>query len=142
MPELATSRVDANVYYKNYIQTYLERDVRQVANIRNTSAFRRFLLLLAGRVGQLLNLDSLSGDVGVSHTTLTEWLDVLEASFIVFRLEPSHANIRKRLVKTPKLYFTETALAACLLGLKTTERKSMSYEKRLVDSSQLRSRRR
>ena len=121
MPELAMSRVDANVYYKNYIQTYLERDVRQMANIRNTSAFRRFLLLLAGRVGQLLNLDSLSGDVGVSHTKLSEWLDVLEASFIVFRLEPYHANIKKRLVKTPKLYFTETALASCLLGLKTKE---------------------
>ncbi len=119
MPELVASQVDANVYYKNYLQTYIERDVQQIANIRNTSAFRRFLMLLAGRVGQLLNLDSLSSDVGVSHTTLSGWLDVLEASYIVFRLEPYHANIRKRLVKTPKLYFTETALATCLLGLKT-----------------------
>ena len=121
MPELVSSKVDANIYYKNYLQTYLERDVRLIANIRNTSAFRRFLVLLAGRAGQLLNLDSLSGDVGVSHTTLAEWIDILEASFIVFRLEPYHANIRKRLVKTPKLYFTETALAACLLGIKTRE---------------------
>lgn len=119
MPELATSRVEANVYYKNYLQTYIERDVRHIANIRNTTSFRRFLTLLAGRVGQLVNLNTLSGEVGVSHTTLSEWLDVLEASFIVFRLQPYYANVGKRLVKTPKLYFTETGLAACLLGLKT-----------------------
>lgn len=119
MPELATSHVEANVYYKNYLQTYLERDVRQMVNIRNAAAFRRFLTLLAGRVGQLANLNTLSGEVGVSHTTLSEWLNVLEASFIVFRLEPYFANVGKRLVKTPKLYFTETGLAACLLGLKT-----------------------
>lgn len=124
MPELATSSVSANVYYKNYLQTYLERDVRLVANIRNAAAFNRFLVLLAGRVGQLLNLNTLSGEVGVSHTTLAEWLNVLEASFIVFRLQPYHANVGKRLVKTPKLYFTETGLAACLLGLKTTEQVS------------------
>lgn len=119
MPELATSDVDANVYYKNYLQTYLERDVRQISSIRNTSAFNRFLTLLAGRVGQLVNLNALSGEVGVSHMTLSGWLDVLESSFIVFRLQPYYANIGKRLVKTPKLYFAETGLAACLLGLKT-----------------------
>lgn len=124
MPELATSGVAANVYYKNYLQTYLERDVRQIANIRNAAAFNRFLVLLAGRVGQLLNLNTLAGEVGVSHTTLAEWLNVLEASFIVFRLPPYYANIGKRLVKTPKIYFTETGLAACLLGLKTAEQVS------------------
>lgn len=124
MPELAASRIDANVYYKNYLQTYVERDVRQVANIRNTTPFRRFLTLLAGRVGQLVNLNALSGEVGVSHTTLSEWLDVLEASFIVFRLRPYYANVGKRLVKTPKVYFAETGLAACLLGLKTPEQVS------------------
>lgn len=124
MPELATSRIEANVYYKNYIQTYIERDVRHIANIKNTTSFRRFLTLLAGRVGQLVNLNTLSGEVGVSHTTLSEWLDVLEASFIVFRLQPYYANVGKRLVKTPKLYFTETGLAACLLGLKTAEQVS------------------
>lgn len=119
MPRLATSGISANVYYRNYLQTYLERDVSQVANIRNMSAFRRFLVLLAGRIGQLVNLNSLSGEVGVSHTVLSDWLNVLEASFIVFRLYPYFANVGKRMVKTPKLYFTETALAASLLGLKT-----------------------
>ena len=124
MPELATSRTAANVYYKNYLQTYLERDVRQLANIKNAAAFNRFLTLLAGRVGQLVNLNMLSGEVGVSHTTLSEWLNVLEASFIIFRLQPYYANIGKRLTKTPKLYFTETGLAACLLGLKTEDQVS------------------
>lgn len=124
MPELATSRMEANVYYKNYLQTYLERDVRQLTNIKSVSAFNRFLTLLAGRVGQLVNLNTLSGEVGVSHTTLSEWLNVLEASFIVFRLQPYYANIGKRLTKTPKLYFTETGLAACLLGLKTEDQVS------------------
>ena len=124
MPELATTAIDANVYYKNYLQTYLERDVRQIANIKNATAFNRFLVLLAGRVGQLLNLNSLAGEVGVCHTTLSEWMDVLEASFIVFRLYPYFANVGKRLVKTPKVYFTETGLAACLLGLKSAEQVS------------------
>lgn len=124
MPELAMSQVEANVYYKNYLQTYLERDVQQIAKIKNTTAFNRFLTLLAGRVGQLVNLNQLSGEVGVTHTTLAEWLDILEASFIIFRLQPYYTNIGKRLVRTPKLYFTETGLAACLLGLKTEEQVS------------------
>ena len=119
MPELATSAMEASTYYRNYLNSYVERDVRLLANIRSTSAFNRFITLLAGRVGQLLNLNSMSGEVGVSHTTLGEWIDVLEASFIVFRLQPYHSNIGKRLVKTPKIYFTETGLASYLLGLRT-----------------------
>lgn len=118
MPELATSRMEASVYYRNYLNSYVERDVRLLTNIRSTTAFNKFITLLAGRTGQLLNLNSLSGEVGVSHTTLGEWIDVLEASFIVFRLRPYYANIGKRLVKTPKIYFTETGLAAYLLGLR------------------------
>lgn len=124
MPELAVGHIAPNAYYRNYIQSYLDRDVRQVGNIRQTSAFNRFLVLLAGRTAQLLNLNALSGEVGVSHTTLSGWLDMLEASFIVFRLQPYHANIRKRMVKTPKVYFSETGLAASLLGLKTVEQVS------------------
>ena len=124
MPELAAGQIAPTAYYRNYIQSYLDRDVRQVGNIRQTSAFNRFLVLLAGRTAQLLNLNALSGEVGVSHTTLSGWLDMLEASFIVFRLQPYHANIRKRMVKTPKVYFSETGLAASLLGLKTVEQVS------------------
>lgn len=118
MPELATSRMEASVYYRNYLNSYVERDVRLLTNIRNATAFNKFITLLAGRTGQLLNLNSLSCEVGVSHTILGEWIDVLEASFIVFRLCPYYANIGKRLVKTPKIYFTETGLAAYLLGLR------------------------
>lgn len=124
MPELGISKINPNVYYRNYVQSYIERDVREIANIRNTRSFNRFLVFLAARVGQLLNLNSLSAEIGVSHTTLAEWLEILEASFIVFRLQPYFANIGKRLVKTPKIYFTETGLAACLLGLKTVEQVS------------------
>ena len=118
MPELATSRMEASVYYRNYLNSYVERDVRLLTNIRNATAFNKFITLLAGRTGQLLNLNSLSCEGGVRHTILGEWIDVLEASFIVFRLCPYYANIGKRLVKTPKIYFTETGLAAYLLGLR------------------------
>ena len=124
MPELTNGRIKPSVYYKNYVNSYIERDVRLISNIENTSSFNRFLVLLAGRIGQLVNLNTLSGEVGVSHTTLNSWLNILEASFIVFRLEPYYANIGKRLIKTPKIYFTETGLAAYLLGIKNSEQVS------------------
>ncbi|MBQ7555344.1 ATP-binding protein [bacterium] len=124
MPELTKGRIKPSVYYKNYVNSYIERDVRLISNIENTSSFNRFLVLLAGRIGQLVNLNTLSGEVGVSHTTLNSWLNILEASFIVFRLEPYYANIGKRLIKTPKIYFTETGLAAYLLGIKNSEQVS------------------
>ena len=124
MPELTNGRIKPSVYYKNYVNSYIERDVRLISNIENTSSFNRFLVLLAGRIGQLVNLNTLSGEVGVSHTTLNSWLNILEASFIVFRLAPYYANIGKRLIKTPKIYFTETGLAAYLLGIKTAEQVS------------------
>lgn len=124
MPELTNGRIKPSVYYKNYVNSYIERDVRLISNIENTSSFNRFLVLLAGRIGQLVNLNTLSGEVGVSHTTLNSWLNILEASFIVFRLEPYYANIGKRLIKTPKIYFTETGLATYLLGIKNSEQVS------------------
>lgn len=124
MPELTNGRIKPSVYYKNYVNSYIERDVRLISNIENTSSFNRFLVLLAGRIGQLVNLNTLSGEVGVSHTTLNSWLNILEASFIVFRLAPHYANIGKRLIKTPKIYFTETGLAAYLLGIKNSEQVS------------------
>lgn len=90
----------------------MERDVRRIGEIRNLGAFGRFLRLCAGRVGQIANLLALGADVGVSHTTACYWLDVLEAGYVVFRLPPYHANIRRRLVKAPKLYFYDVGLAA------------------------------
>jgi hypothetical protein len=101
----------------DYFETYVERDVRRLGGIRNLSAFRLFVRLCAGRVGQLLNLSALGSDAGVSHNTAREWLTVLETSYIVFQLPPFHANIRKRLVKSAKLYFCDVGLASYLLGI-------------------------
>lgn len=117
MPQLYEENIDITRFYRNYYMTYVERDARQLVNIRNFSSFELFIKLLAGRVGQLVNLNSLAGDVGVSSTTLGEWLSILEASYIVFRLPPYFENFGKRLIKTPKLYFTEVGLAAYLLDL-------------------------
>lgn len=118
MPELYDSNIEPELLYRNYFMTYVERDARQLINLRNSSNFELFIKLLAGRVGQLINLSSLSNDVGVSVSTLSEWLSVLEASHIVFRLPCCFQNFGKRLVKTPKLYFTEVGLATYLLGIK------------------------
>ena len=101
----------------DYVETYVERDVRRIGEIRNLSSFRRFVRLCAGRVGQLINFSSLGADAGVSHTTARHWLTILEASYIVFLLPPFHANIRKRLVKSPKLYFYDAGLASHLIGI-------------------------
>ncbi len=101
----------------DYVETYLERDVRQVTEIRNLPEFQRFLALCAGRTGQLLNLTSLGNDAGVSHTTAKSWIGVLEASYILFRLTPYFTNVSKRLIKAPKLYFYDVGLAASLLGI-------------------------
>jgi len=100
----------------DYLETYVERDIRQLINIKDLALFEKFIRLCAGRVGQLLNLQSLGNDVGVSHTTARSWLTLLEASYIVFLLQPWHTNISKRQVKTPKLYFYDVGLATYLLG--------------------------
>ena len=95
--------------------------MRRLGGIRNLSAFRLFVRLCAGRVGQLLNLSALGSDAGVSHTTAREWLTILETSYVIFQLPPFHANIRKRLVKSPKLYFYDVGLASYLLGIEGPE---------------------
>ncbi|MDP1653314.1 MAG: ATP-binding protein [Rhodocyclaceae bacterium] len=100
----------------DYFETYVERDLRQLIAIKDLALFEKFVRLCAGRVGQLLNLQSLGNDVGVSHTTARNWLTLLEASYVVFLLPPWHANISKRQIKSPKLYFHDVGLAAYLLG--------------------------
>ena len=122
MPELwQKPDLDPVEWHRSYFRTYVERDVRQLVNIRNLIAFERFVSLLAGRVGQLVNLEGLSGETGVSSTTLAGWLSVLEASYVVFRLLPHAPKINKRVVRSPKIYFTDVGLAAHLLGLETPE---------------------
>ena len=117
MPELHAHRKNAFNYYRNYFRTYVERDVRRLVNVRNLFQFERFVSLLAGRVGQVVNFTSLANETGVSTTTISAWLSVLEASFLVFRLPPYFANIAKRVVKSPKVYFTDVGLVAYLLGI-------------------------
>ncbi len=116
-PRLHEEGLDPRRFYSNYLQTYVERDVRALLQVRDLSQFQKFLVLLAGRVGQVVNYASLSNDVGVSSTVLRNWLSVLKASYLVFELSPYFANIHKRVVKSPKLYFTDTGLAAFLLGI-------------------------
>lgn len=120
MPELYRENArESLVYYRDYLNTYVEKDLRAMLEIKNLDKFLRFLTLLAGRVGQVVNFAALSGEVGVSSTTLSEWLSVLEASYIVYKLQPYFSNIAKRQIKSPKIYFTEIGLASYLLGIKT-----------------------
>ncbi len=104
-----------------YTTTYVERDVRQLINVRDLSAFQLFLRLCAANVGQMLNASRLGGDVGIDQKTVRAWIGLLESSFIAFRLQPHFRNFRKRLVKTPKLYFYDPALATRLLGIESPE---------------------
>jgi predicted AAA+ superfamily ATPase len=117
MPSVHFDGVDPNLFYSSYFQTYVERDVRMLINVSNQKQFETFVRLLAGRVGQVLNLHSLSNDIGVSSTTLASWLSVLEASFIVIRLPCYYNNFGKRLIKSPKIFFIEVGLACWLLGI-------------------------
>lgn len=116
-PAVQNKNISPEKYYANYIRTYVERDVRFIKNITNLYLFERFLRLCAGRIGQLLNMNSLAVEVGVDTKTIGAWIGVLEASFILFRLRPFHKNYNKRIVKMPKLYFYDTGLALALLGV-------------------------
>ena len=120
-PRIIDQGLDPSQALGDYFETYVERDVRRLGEIRNLSSFRLFVRLCAGRVGQLVNLSSLGSDAGVSHTTAREWLTVLETSYIIFQLPPFHANIRKRLVKSPKLYFYDIGLASYLIGIENAK---------------------
>ena len=109
------------IWYGNYVRTYVERDVRQMVNVQDLSTFQRFLRLCAARTGQLLNLSALGADCGISHHTTKSWLSVLEASYVLHLLPPHHSNFNKRLIKTPKLHFIDTGLAAWLAGVQSSE---------------------
>lgn len=118
-PGLHQNLLEPKRFFRSYLATYIERDLRAMIKLKDLSQFETFLHLLAGRVGQIVNYASLAGDVGVSATTIKHWISILKASYIVFELPPWFANIRKRLVKSSKLYFVDVALAAWLLGLDT-----------------------
>jgi uncharacterized protein len=115
-PRIHDAGIDPTRALGDYVETYVERDIRQLTSIKDLSLFEKFVRLCAGRVGQLLNLQSLGNDVGVSHTTARNWLTLLEASYVVFLLQPWHTSIAKRQIKTPKIYFYDVGLASYLLG--------------------------
>ena len=120
-PPVHDRHLDPHRWYADYIQTYIERDVRQLLNIRDLSQFQLFLKMCAARTGLLLNLSQTGADCGISHNTAREWLSILEASYIVFRITPYFNNLGKRLVKTPKLYFYDSGLAAWLIGIRSSD---------------------
>ncbi len=116
-PRTHEKNLGSRRFFNNYVQTYVERDVRALIQLRDLSQFQKFLLLLAGRTGQLLNYASLSNDVGVSSTTIRNWISVLKASHILFELPPYFQNIGKRVIKSSKIYFSDTGLVSFLLGI-------------------------
>lgn len=118
-PPIYNRGIKPTNWYAQYTQSYLERDVRQLVNVGDLETFERFLQLTAGRSGQILNMDSLASDVGVSPVTVKRWISLLCASYIVFLLKPHSRNFNKRLIKTPKLYFYDTGLLCYLLGIRS-----------------------
>lgn len=120
-PAIFDRKIDPRVFYANYIQTYIERDVTELLNIRDLKLFRTFLGLCAGRAGQLLNFSALANECDISHNTAKAWLSILESSYIIFLLQPYHQNFNKRLVKSPKLYFYDTGLLNHLLRITTAD---------------------
>ena len=120
-PELHAADLAPGRFFSDYVTTYLERDVRQVLNVRNLRDFDRFCRLCAVRTGQLLSMNALASDIGISPNTVRSWLSVLEASGVILLLEPYYRNLGKRMVKTPKLYFLDTGLACFLAGFRTVE---------------------
>ncbi|MBT3879606.1 MAG: ATP-binding protein [Candidatus Scalindua sp.] len=118
-PRIYDKKLDPTTALGDYFETYVERDLRLLVNIKDLNLFQKFVRLCAGRVGQILNLKNLANDVGISHTTARSWLTLLEASYIIFLLQPYYSNISKRLIKSPKLYFYDIGLASYLIGLES-----------------------
>jgi uncharacterized protein len=120
-PQLYDRSLSPGDWFAGYVDTYVERAVRQLINVRDLSIFQRFLKMCAARSGQLLNLSSLASDCGITHNTASAWISVLEASYIIHLLRPHYRNFNKRMVKAPKLYFCDVGLAAWLLGIRKAE---------------------
>jgi hypothetical protein len=118
-PRLYDQGLAADEWMPSYVETYVERDARTIRKILDLSRFQTFLVLCAGRLGQVLNYASLASDVGVDEKTIKSWIGILETTFVAFRLMPYHRNLGKRVVKSPKLYFFDTGLACYLLGIRS-----------------------
>jgi predicted AAA+ superfamily ATPase len=120
-PAVWSKNIPSPDLIRNYYNTYIERDVRQLSNVKDMNKFQIFMRLCAGRTGTEFNATALSGEIGISYHTVQEWLSILETSFVVFHLPPFYKNIRKQLVKTPKIYFYDTALVCFLLGIENSQ---------------------
>lgn len=120
-PAIFDRDIEPSVFYSNYINTYLEKDITELINIRDINSFRTFIALCAARAGQLLNLSALANDCNISQPTAKAWMSILESSYIVFLMQPYYENFNKRLVKTPKLYFYDTGLLCHLLNIRNAE---------------------
>ncbi len=116
-PRIFDKKLDPTEAMSFYVNTYIERDVRKLVNVKDISKFETFVKLCAGRTGQILNLSNLGNDCGIDQTTVKRWISTLEASYIIKLLRPFHKNFNKRLIKSPKLYFLDTGLASYLLGI-------------------------
>lgn len=119
-PRIFKQNIKPAHFLSAYVQTYVQRDVRTLLNIKNLTQFHQFLKLCAGRTGQIINATSMGNDLGVTNKTVMQWLSVLEASFLVFFLPPFHKNFNKRIIKSPKLYFQDVGLACHLLGIENS----------------------
>lgn len=128
-PRIFDSNIPPQQFYKDYIELYVERDVRQLKNIGNLDTFNRFIKLCTGRIGQLLNIQNLADDCGIGATTAKSWLSILETCFIIYFLQPDYRNFSKRLVKSPKLYFCDTGLACSLLEIQNESQLTTHYLK-------------
>ena len=126
-PRIYANAHEPSEWYANYLRTYIERDVRLIKNIQDLRTFQRFIKMCAARAGQLLDLTSLGNDCGVSHQTAKAWITILEASYIIFLLSPHFNNYNKRLVKSPKLYFTDTGLLCHLLNIESPNQLKTHY---------------
>lgn len=120
-PRIYSEKLKPEVVYPSYIQSYVERDVRQLTNVGDIRSFQRFMQLCAARVGQQLNLSELASVCGVSVSTSQRWISILDASYIIFLLQPYFKNYNKRITKTPKIYFYDTGLACSLLGIESSK---------------------
>ncbi len=125
-PPVHDRKLDHRSWAGNYIRSYVERDVRRLINVRNLSVFQRFIGLCAARIGQLVNFSNLASDAGITHNTARDWISLLEACYIVFLIQPHHRNFRKRIIKSPKLYFHDTGLAAWFLSIETEKGMNLS----------------
>ncbi len=120
-PRIYDQGIDPEDFYPSYLQTYVERDIRTLRAVENLHSFMRFLGLCAGRTGQILNLSSIAADAGISVNTAKAWLSLLESSYVVYLLQPYYRNFSKRIIKSPKIYFYDTGIAASLLRIRSRE---------------------